>query len=113
MEIVELPVRIFPPDLIARFAAIVGDRYAITAPSEIAPYLSEERGLYHGRSPLVLRPGSCFLSSLVPKEAVPSEATAPPLPAVRAHSPMGSRASWCSGSKLCSPTAASSTICAN
>src|SRR5437868_12927527 len=57
MEIVELPVRIFPPDLIARFAAIVGDRYAITAPSEIAPYLSEERGLYHGRSPLVLRPG--------------------------------------------------------
>src|SRR5438128_6189250 len=58
MEIVELPVRIFPPDLIARFAAIVGDRYAITAPSEIAPYLSEERGLYHGRSPLVLRPGS-------------------------------------------------------
>jgi D-lactate dehydrogenase (cytochrome) len=58
MEIVELPVRIFPPDLIARFAAIVGDRYAVTAPSEIVPYLTEERGLYHGRSPLVLRPGS-------------------------------------------------------
>src|SRR5436853_3977825 len=58
MNIVELPVRNLPPDLITRFAAIVGDRYAITAPSEIAPYLSEERGLYHGRSPLVLRPGS-------------------------------------------------------
>ncbi len=27
-------------------------------PSEIAPYLTEERGLYHGRSPLVLRPGN-------------------------------------------------------
>src|SRR4051812_35100772 len=58
MNIVELPVRYLPPDLIARFAAIVGDRYAVTAPSEIAPYLTEERELYHGRSPLVLRPGS-------------------------------------------------------
>src|SRR5438270_4372875 len=58
MNIVELPVRALTPDLIARFAAIVGDRYAVTAPSEIAPYLSEERDLYHGRSPLVLRPGT-------------------------------------------------------
>ena len=46
------------PALIARFAAIVGDRNAITTPSDIAPYLSEERGLYHGASPLVLRPGT-------------------------------------------------------
>jgi FAD/FMN-containing dehydrogenase len=44
--------------LIARFAAIVGPRNAITAPDEIAPYVSEERELYHGHSPLVLRPGS-------------------------------------------------------
>src|SRR5215468_277633 len=58
MNIVELPVRPIPPDLINRFAAIVGARYAITDPSEIAPYLTEERGLYQGRSPLVLRPGS-------------------------------------------------------
>jgi FAD/FMN-containing dehydrogenase len=58
MNIIELPVRPIPPDLIDRFAAIVGERYAITDPAEIAPYLSEERGLYHGRSPLVLRPGS-------------------------------------------------------
>jgi D-lactate dehydrogenase (cytochrome) len=58
MNIVELPVRTIPPELIARFAAIVGERYAVTDPVEIAPYLTEERGLYHGRSPLVLRPGS-------------------------------------------------------
>jgi len=58
MNIVELPVRTIPPELIARFAAIVGERYAVTDPAEIAPYLTEERGLYHGRSPLVLRPGS-------------------------------------------------------
>src|SRR6185295_18126935 len=58
MNIVELPIRPISPELIARFAAIVGDRYAVTTPSEIAPYLTEERGLYHGRSPLVLRPGS-------------------------------------------------------
>src|SRR5499425_1407402 len=58
MNIVELPQRTIPPELIARFAAIVGKRYAVTDPAEIAPYLTEERGLYHGRSPLVLRPGS-------------------------------------------------------
>jgi len=46
------------PDLLARFAGIVGERYALTDPAEIAPYLSEERDLYHGRSPLVLRPGT-------------------------------------------------------
>jgi FAD/FMN-containing dehydrogenase len=46
------------PALLARFAAIVGERNALTAPEEIAPYLSEERGLYQGASPLVLRPRS-------------------------------------------------------
>lgn len=45
-------------DLLARLRAIVGDKYAITDAQEIAPYLVEDRGLYQGRSPLVLRPGS-------------------------------------------------------
>ncbi|MFC0239407.1 FAD-binding oxidoreductase [Rhodopseudomonas telluris] len=45
-------------DLIARFAAIVGDRHALTDPIELEAYVTEERNLYHGRSPLVLRPGS-------------------------------------------------------
>jgi D-lactate dehydrogenase (cytochrome) len=47
-----------PSDLVARFAAIVGDKHAVTDSVEIAPYLVEERNLYHGRSSLVLRPGS-------------------------------------------------------
>jgi D-lactate dehydrogenase (cytochrome) len=46
------------PELIARFRAIVGDKYAISKPADVAPYVTEERGLYQGRSPLVLRPGS-------------------------------------------------------
>ncbi len=46
------------PALLARFAAIVGERNALTHSSDIAPYLSEERGLYQGVSPLVLRPGA-------------------------------------------------------
>ena len=46
------------PELIARFRTIVGDKYATTNSSEIAPYVTEERNLFHGRSPLVLRPGS-------------------------------------------------------
>ncbi|MBX6426662.1 MAG: FAD-binding oxidoreductase [Variibacter sp.] len=46
------------PALIARFVAIVGERYAITDPAEQQAYLVEMRDLYHGRTPLVLRPGS-------------------------------------------------------
>ena len=45
-------------ELIARFKNIVGDKYAVTDAADIAPYLTEERDLFHGRSPLVLRPGS-------------------------------------------------------
>ncbi|PZU87391.1 MAG: hydroxyacid dehydrogenase [Shinella sp.] len=40
------------------FVAIVGEANALTAPTDIAPYLVESRGLYHGSSPLVLKPGS-------------------------------------------------------
>src|SRR5258708_5520641 len=47
-----------PPELIARFRAIVGDKYAVTDAADIAPYVTEERDLFHGHSPLVLRPGS-------------------------------------------------------
>src|SRR4051812_13492879 len=46
------------PDLIAQFAAIVGERQALTAEADVAAYVTEERNLFHGRSPLVLRPGS-------------------------------------------------------
>jgi D-lactate dehydrogenase (cytochrome) len=46
------------PDLIARFASIVGNKYAVTDTDELAPYLTEQRNLFHGRSPLVLRPAS-------------------------------------------------------
>src|SRR4051794_33866070 len=58
MNIVESPAKFLAPELLARFAAIVGERYAITDPADMALYLTEERQLYHGRSPLVLRPGS-------------------------------------------------------
>ncbi|MGJ4951363.1 FAD-binding oxidoreductase [Bradyrhizobium sp. HKCCYLS20291] len=46
------------PELIAQFTAIVGERQALTAEADVAPYVTEERNLFHGRSPLVLRPGS-------------------------------------------------------
>lgn len=47
-----------PEALLARFSEIVGDAHALTDPDVIAPYLTEERGLYRGHSRLVLRPGS-------------------------------------------------------
>ncbi len=46
------------PDLLKRFAAIVGEKYAITERDAQAPYLLEMRDLYHGHTPVVLRPGS-------------------------------------------------------
>ena len=58
MNIVQTPPSTLSPELLARFAAIVGEKYAVTDPHEVAPYLVEERNLYQGRSPLVLRPGS-------------------------------------------------------
>ena len=46
------------PEVLARFKAIVSGKYAVTDPQEAAPYLTEERGLFSGHSPLILRPGS-------------------------------------------------------
>jgi FAD/FMN-containing dehydrogenase len=46
------------PDLLARFAAIVGEKNAITDPQAQAPYLVEMRDMFRGHTPMVLRPGS-------------------------------------------------------
>jgi len=47
-----------PPELLARFTAIVGQKYAVTDKQAQEPYLVEMRDLYHGHTPAVLRPGS-------------------------------------------------------
>jgi D-lactate dehydrogenase (cytochrome) len=44
--------------LLDRFAAIVGSKYLITDPMAQEPYLVELRGLFHGHTPAVLRPGT-------------------------------------------------------
>src|SRR3981189_2278971 len=46
------------PALLARFAAIVGEKNAITDPQAQAPYLIEMRDMFPGHTPMVLRPGS-------------------------------------------------------
>ncbi|MCC8959358.1 FAD-binding oxidoreductase [Bradyrhizobium sp. Pear77] len=58
MNIVQSAVPPLPPELLAKFRAIVGEKYAVTDAADIEPYVTEERDLFHGRSPLVLRPGS-------------------------------------------------------
>ena len=58
MNIVQPAAPPLPPELIAKFRKIVGEKYAVTDAADIAPYVTEERDLFHGRSPLVLRPGS-------------------------------------------------------
>ncbi len=55
--------------LIERFSAVVGAPHALTEADAIAPYLQEWRGLYHGVSPLVLRPGSTAQVSEIMKLA--------------------------------------------
>src|SRR5271167_140427 len=52
------PANRIDPVLLARFAAIVGDKYAIADPAMQEPYLVEMRDLFHGHTPMVLRPGS-------------------------------------------------------
>ncbi|MBU1314208.1 MAG: FAD-binding oxidoreductase [Alphaproteobacteria bacterium] len=47
-----------PSDLLLQFAAIVGEANALRDQADIAPRLVENRGLYHGVSPMVLKPGS-------------------------------------------------------
>jgi D-lactate dehydrogenase (cytochrome) len=69
MNIVQGAVPPLPPELIAKFRAIVGDKYAVTDAADIAPYVTEERDLFHGRSPLVLRPGSTTEVSAICKLA--------------------------------------------
>src|SRR5438046_2909142 len=58
-----------PSDLLPRFANIVGERYAITDPASQEPYLREMRDLYHGHTPMVLRPGSVAEVSAILKLA--------------------------------------------
>jgi D-lactate dehydrogenase (cytochrome) len=57
------------PELVAKFRAIVGEKYAVTDKADIVPYVTEERDLFHGHSPLVLRPGSTAEVSAICKLA--------------------------------------------
>ena len=52
------PKRSLSPELLQRFAAIVGEKYAITDPQLQEPYLVEMRDLFHGQTPVILRPDS-------------------------------------------------------
>src|ERR1700691_6209294 len=46
------------PALLARFTAIVGEKFAITDPNIQAPYLVEQRNMFQGHTPAVLRPST-------------------------------------------------------
>ncbi|MGH6777823.1 MAG: FAD-binding oxidoreductase, partial [Bradyrhizobium sp.] len=52
------PERKLAPDLLARFVAIVGQKYAVTDHDAQQPYLHEMRDLWLGHTPVVLRPGT-------------------------------------------------------
>src|SRR3954465_12321209 len=67
MNVVQPPP--LPPELIAPFPSTVGEKYAVTDADDIAPYVTEERNLFHGHSPLILRPGSTAEVSAVCKLA--------------------------------------------
>ena len=69
MNVVKQAVPPLSNELIEKFRAIVGDKYAVTDQADIAPYTTEERDLFRGRSPLVLRPGSTAEVSAICKLA--------------------------------------------
>ena len=74
----DMASRPLEPGLLDRFAKIVGDAHALRAEADIAPYLAERRGLWAGRSGLVLRPGSVDEVSRILKLA--SETRTPVVP---------------------------------
>ena len=77
MNIVQPSAPPLSPELVAKFRAIVGDKYAVTDAADIAPYVTEERDLFQGRSPLVLRPGStASLPHLQARERAPNRSGA-------------------------------------
>ena len=100
MNIVQGAMAPLPAELIAKFRAIVGDKYAVTDEADIAPYVTEERDLFHGRSPLVLRPGStaevsaiCKLASIsgvvwLAPDARPPQSAAAAVGDMSVHIPM-------------------------
>ena len=67
------------PELVARFSQIVGPAHALTEAADIEPYLTENRGLYRGKTVLVLKPGSTEDVSQILKLA--SETKTPVVPA--------------------------------
>src|SRR5947208_1264832 len=69
MNIAETPPKLLAADLLARFVAIVGEKNAITDRDAQAPYLTEPRDLFRGKSPVVLRPGSVAEVSAILKLA--------------------------------------------
>ncbi len=46
------------PETLQRFIAVVGEKNAISNVADMAPYMREWRDLWHGTSPLVLRPAN-------------------------------------------------------
>lgn len=55
--------------LLQAFIDIVGEAHALVREADIKPYLTENRGLYHGSSPLVLKPASTAEVSAIMKLA--------------------------------------------
>ncbi|UIY30173.1 hypothetical protein LZK73_05620 [Neorhizobium galegae] len=66
------------PELLDRFAAIVGENHVLRDASDLAPHLVEGRGLYKGSSPMLLKPGSVEEVSAILKLA--SETGTPIVP---------------------------------
>jgi len=65
----EMNVTISLAERLRAFIDIVGETNALTSLDDIKPYLTENRGLYHGASPLVLKPGSTAEVSAIMKLA--------------------------------------------
>ena len=65
-------------DLLNRFTAIVGERYALRTDAEIEPFVTDMRGRYAAPSPLVLRPGNVEEISAILKLA--TETSTPVIP---------------------------------
>ncbi|MDP3896638.1 MAG: FAD-binding oxidoreductase [Mesorhizobium sp.] len=94
----EMPKPVIDEATLDRFAAIVGARHALRDDADIAPYVTERRGLYPGLSHLVLRPGSVEEVSAILRLA--SETGTPVVPQGGNTGLVGGQMPDCSGRQI-------------
>jgi FAD/FMN-containing dehydrogenase len=99
-QVMDAPQSVLPGNLLDDIRQVVGDKGWTTDPAEIAPFLVELRGLYQGKTAVMVRPASteqvAEVVRLCNREAWRSSrrAATPACAAVRSRSRTAMKSFW-------------------